>query len=165
MGGGRSPAVRSEWGSGPVSLDGKQKAPVIDQGLYYGAGDEARTRALSLGISDAWLVKGTLTCGFGLARWMALGLWEPYLTAVVCSAGHGWGTRGALRGVLRFGRAGWSEGDDVDLVALEVGPVVAARGQQGDRFGRRSATSGTMVSMAYLCPCAPALPPPWPPAR
>ncbi|EHM25141.1 hypothetical protein SPW_6466 [Streptomyces sp. W007] len=40
------------------------KALVSDQGLHRGAGDENRTRALSLGISGSWVAGMGLTCVF-----------------------------------------------------------------------------------------------------
>ncbi len=65
---------RALWCRTPELLRTTKKPRAAGLGLSCGAGDENRTRALSLGISGAWLVKGTLTCSFGLARWMALGL-------------------------------------------------------------------------------------------
>ncbi len=100
---GATPIVRIAWpwpessyevrrarsrGRGPDN----KKARVDGQGLGRGAGDESRTRALSLEISGSWTVEEALTCTFAQDEVYGYGLGEPYLTAVVRSAGHGWGT-------------------------------------------------------------------------
>ncbi|CAH9416044.1 hypothetical protein SGL43_03066 [Streptomyces globisporus] len=44
-----------------------------------------------MGISDARAVEVALTCAFALDEVYGYGLGEPYLSAVVRPAGHGWG--------------------------------------------------------------------------
>src|SRR5690606_28121408 len=113
-----------------------------------------RTRALSLGINGSYAAGGDLTCDFGLVRWMAPGLWEPYLTAVVRSAGHGWGTRAGRQAPWGAcsGWAGGSERDDAGLGAAELGHVVAVGGQEGE--GVRLA-QGDLGVDAVLVPAQP----------
>lgn len=74
-----------------ITTDSK-KARVADLGLCHGAGDENRTRALSLGSGGA----GVLTCPLTwldslLHRWCEC-LVAPLLTVVVRSYGHAVGT-------------------------------------------------------------------------
>jgi hypothetical protein len=65
---------------------------VIDLGVRVGAGDENRTRTLSLGSDGAWMAAYPLTCNFIPNRSFRPGVLEPLLTVVVPSYGHALGT-------------------------------------------------------------------------
>ena len=61
-------------------------------GVSYGAGDENRTRALSLGSDGACTAGWPLTCADSSFWHPCAGLIAPLLTVVVCSYGHAMGT-------------------------------------------------------------------------
>src|SRR4051794_24371753 len=65
---------------------------VIDQGVSRGAGDENRTRALSLGSYGAWAGSMALTCDDALSGKGLSGRIAPLSTVAVCSYGHAAGT-------------------------------------------------------------------------
>lgn len=93
---------------------------------------------------------------------MACGLWEPYLTAVVRAAGHGWGTSSCSATEPAEVRV--ADGPlgqrGMTLTWLPQSLVMSSLPEvrRASGFGWRRATSATVASMAYLCPCSPA---PW----
>ncbi len=70
-----------------------KKAQVSDLGLTHGAGDENRTRALSLGSDGASRVRSPLTCGYVFWSAFSATCSAPLFTVVVRSYGHAVGTR------------------------------------------------------------------------
>ncbi len=70
-----------------------KKAQVSDLGLSHGAGDENRTRALSLGSEGASRVRPPLTCGYVFWSAFSATCSAPLFTVVVRSYGHAVGTR------------------------------------------------------------------------
>src|SRR5690606_2165151 len=81
-----SPASRDDHGD-------SRKAQVSDPGLLRRAGDENRTRALSLGSEGASRVRPPLTCGYVFWSGLSATCSAPLFTVVVRSYGHAVGTR------------------------------------------------------------------------
>ncbi|EFE76242.1 hypothetical protein SSIG_03806 [Streptomyces filamentosus NRRL 11379] len=72
------------------------RAADLPPDMAEAAASGARTRAPSLGISGAWTFGRDLTCTFLRGSFYFHGLWRLYLTAVVRTAGHGWGAAGRV---------------------------------------------------------------------
>src|SRR3954452_9819035 len=73
-----------------------RKARVSDPGLLRGAGDENRTRALSLGSDGTWRGGYVPTCAdavkVGVLRWADRAAVDPGCPILRARIGHGWGT-------------------------------------------------------------------------
>jgi len=70
-----------------IGLDNKQPQ-VADLGFHYRAGDENRTRALSLGSDGAWVGWAALTCADTCFLGGRVGRIAPLLTLVLHPNGH-----------------------------------------------------------------------------
>ncbi|GGN08388.1 hypothetical protein GCM10011578_033300 [Streptomyces fuscichromogenes] len=80
------------WCAHPALVWATNNPRVIDLGVSPGAGDENRTRALSLGSDGAWASALLLTCPYADSAAASPGPEVPLLTVVVRSYGHAMGT-------------------------------------------------------------------------
>ncbi|BBC35101.1 hypothetical protein SGFS_063950 [Streptomyces graminofaciens] len=98
-------------GPQPSNWTNNNKPQADDLGFHYGAGDENRTRALSLGSDGACAAIGQLNWADSLSGGRCEGLVAPLLTVFVRSEGHamgttqGWGRSGPPVGCQRPGVA------------------------------------------------------------
>jgi hypothetical protein len=92
---------RHEEGARPSNWTRKNKPQAAGLGFHHGAGDENRTRALSLGSDGAWAGSVALTCADTVSLGGREGRFAPLLTVVSRSYVHAMGTATCTCGMLR----------------------------------------------------------------